>query len=124
MFAGALPAAAAAIVSAAALAAAPPRGCAWGAGAAVPQPGGNSDGSTTCTPPAVLGPGSATVAAPADRYVDIQAFQYPPLRTGANVTPAPAPRWRTGGTKVAIVAHGADGCSACRGCPKVTPAEW
>jgi hypothetical protein len=112
------------------------RGCKWGSGeAAVPQPGTWTN-ATTCTPPSIVGAGEVTLTdlSGADGatqttgtatteldYLDVQVYRYP------HVDPAASSAYRTGNTTVALIAHGADGCTACGGsplCTKMTPAEW
>lgn len=116
------------------------RGCKWGSGeAAVPQPATWTN-ATTCTPPSIVGAGQVTLQTLTDLqadgatqttgaatttteldYLDVQVYRYP------HVDPAESSAYRTGNTTVALIAHGADGCTACGGsplCTKMTPAEW
>ncbi len=85
--------------------------CRWGAGASVPQPSaaGAAAVNLTCTPPSVIGSGTATVDFDASAtldgdavYLDAQMFSYhpkPPARPG------------NGRVKVALLALGADGAT-------------
>lgn len=94
--------------------------CHWGDGEAVPQPPGWQN--LTCTPPSIIGVGSVSIDLSATTlesdYLDVQGFRYSGRGKAGD---------RRGNTTVALIAHGADGCTACSGsplCPKITPAQW